>query len=630
MKLGILCTITNSFGRKGFYNGQEIGLGKALAARGHTVIIYKSALPNTAEETAALSNRLTIQYIHLPHIGVHGYFSCEKYLDPGLEGILCFSDHQIFLPHVIRYCEKHRIPFVPYVGTAKSQDTGTLHGFVMDRLFSMGTLRYYRRAPAISKTEAVRKDLLGMGVRQVAVAGVGIDGSLLNPDFRKADRAALRREFGFQITDRVICCVGKLVEVKQPLRLIALMRLFVEDDRRKKGGATDLKMLIVGEGDLKDQVLARIREYGLEDNVRQIDRIPYGDMWKVYTMADYFLNVSRQEVFGMAVLEAIYYETAVAAAPASGPLVILQGMEGHRICRSDQEFLAFIQEEHIPAKTLTEMSQRVLSRFSWDVCADRFLEILNNTPRVIVNSDDFGMTVSCTDAIGQAFREGLITDTTLVSNGEAFRQAVQMAKEGGFADRVGVHFVLTSGAPLTAPILSCRRLTKNGQFTRLLKHNAAYFLPLSKKEKEAIYVELTAQAAKIKQAGLPISHADSHHHIHMNFQVAPIVARVCAEQGIGRLRCHQNLKYRSPARRWLFEGYNRWLRTRGFATPDYFEEADRYQRLSYGISEIMVHADFDPAGRLIDRKRQGQSPELKETLGRLGLSEEIKTSYSQI
>lgn len=45
MKLGILCTMINGFGRRGYYNSQEIGLGRALARKGHEVMIYKGDRP---------------------------------------------------------------------------------------------------------------------------------------------------------------------------------------------------------------------------------------------------------------------------------------------------------------------------------------------------------------------------------------------------------------------------------------------------------------------------------------------------------------------------------------------------------------------------------------------------------
>ena len=37
MKLGIICTMINGFGRRGFYNTQEIGLGRELVRQGHEV-----------------------------------------------------------------------------------------------------------------------------------------------------------------------------------------------------------------------------------------------------------------------------------------------------------------------------------------------------------------------------------------------------------------------------------------------------------------------------------------------------------------------------------------------------------------------------------------------------------------
>ena len=49
MKLGILCTMINGFGRRGYYNSQEIGLGRALARKGHEVMIYKGIDPSEKE-----------------------------------------------------------------------------------------------------------------------------------------------------------------------------------------------------------------------------------------------------------------------------------------------------------------------------------------------------------------------------------------------------------------------------------------------------------------------------------------------------------------------------------------------------------------------------------------------------
>ena len=67
MKLGILCTMINGFGRRGYYNSQEIGLGRALARKGHEVMIYKGIDPSEKEEKVQVEKNLTIWYLPMKH-----------------------------------------------------------------------------------------------------------------------------------------------------------------------------------------------------------------------------------------------------------------------------------------------------------------------------------------------------------------------------------------------------------------------------------------------------------------------------------------------------------------------------------------------------------------------------------
>lgn len=60
MKLGILCTMINGFGRRGYYNSQEVGLGRALAAMGHELTIYKGIDPSEEEEKVVVVPGLVV------------------------------------------------------------------------------------------------------------------------------------------------------------------------------------------------------------------------------------------------------------------------------------------------------------------------------------------------------------------------------------------------------------------------------------------------------------------------------------------------------------------------------------------------------------------------------------------
>lgn len=218
---------------------------------------------------------------------------------------------------------------------------------------------------------------------------------------------------------------------------------------------------------------------------------------------------------------------------------------------------------------------------------------------IIINADDYGMNERCSEAIARAFHEGLITDTTMMATGEYFDRAVILAKEQGFKDKIGIHFNLTEGEPLTEEIKKCSRFVTEGRLTRQYNRIS----PLTKREKSAIYHELSAQVEKLESSGINITHADSHHHIHTGFFIAPIVTKVCKEHGINKVRLNRNLGKISFIKSFIKNKYNRWLQKQGFVTTEFFafskDVADTYIPDN---TEVMVHPDFDENGVLIDRR----------------------------
>lgn len=365
-KVGILCTMINGFGRRGYYNSQEIGLGRALARMGAEVWIYKGVRRHEPAGLERLSEGVTIEYIPMRGMGAHGYLDCSR-LDRGLCGLFCFGDQQIFLPHVYRFCRKNGIVFVPYVGTAHSLHAN-FKSRVMNTLFALGTLRIYQKHPAVAKTEAAKRELEALGAERVTVAPVGLDTAVLKQDFRDCDRMELRKKHGFSETDVVICNVSRLSPEKRPLELLDLF----SSVRGKK----PFKLIIVGDGALRDRLRETIAERGLEAEITVYPSVPYEEMWEIYVMSDYYVNLNKGEIFGMAVMEAVYYETSVAAIAAAGPSVTLRGMKGHRLCETDEEAAKWLTAPYPPAEELRDSAAELEAAFTWERCARVFLGIV--------------------------------------------------------------------------------------------------------------------------------------------------------------------------------------------------------------------------------------------------------------
>lgn len=231
--------------------------------------------------------------------------------------------------------------------------------------------------------------------------------------------------------------------------------------------------------------------------------------------------------------------------------------------------------------------------------------------KVIINADDFGLNQSCTEAICEAFNKKLITDTTLVANGEAFDYAVKEINKKALNGKVGIHMNLTEGVPLTEAIKECPEFVTNGVFHgKILR-----FKPLNKCVRKKVYNEMVAQVEKIEKEGITISHADSHHHIHTAIFIAPIFMKVCKEKGIEKIRIHRNIGNIHLYKRIGKKFYNLWLKLKKFKSVRYFGMVDDIEKVGvFDDMEIMVHPEYDVNKDLIDKVEEENGYPVGKTL----------------
>lgn len=129
--------------------------------------------------------------------------------------------------------------------------------------------------------------------------------------------------------------------------------------------------------------------------------------------------------------------------------------------------------------------------------------------KLIINADDFGLCNSVNEAIIEVFKVGNLTSTTLMVNMPGTNHAVQLAKENpGLA--IGLHFCITEGKPLSK---ATSFIDENGFFI-----NRPTFIKKALRGeiiKEEVTQEFKAQIDRFKSFGIPMTHTDSHQHLHM-------------------------------------------------------------------------------------------------------------------
>lgn len=155
--------------------------------------------------------------------------------------------------------------------------------------------------------------------------------------------------------------------------------------------------------------------------------------------------------------------------------------------------------------------------------------------RLIVNADDFGLTRGVNRAIAESCQHGIVTSTTLIANGGAFSDAVAIAPT---LERisVGCHVVLVDGVSVlpAAQVLSLTEL-RTGRFPDQLGRVVvrAFRGQLDPKQIES---EVTAQIRKLQDAGVAVSHVDTHKHTHLFPQILRPILRAATSCGVKAVR----------------------------------------------------------------------------------------------
>src|SRR3989442_12084866 len=83
--------------------------------------------------------------------------------------------------------------------------------------------------------------------------------------------------------------------------------------------------------------------------------------------------------------------------------------------------------------------------------------------RLIVNADDFGLTLPITEGTIDAFEGGILTSASLVAAGDAFVGAAQYAASHSDLD-AGVHLMIVHGGPVLPPEQVWRPVQTDGPF----------------------------------------------------------------------------------------------------------------------------------------------------------------------
>ena len=200
--------------------------------------------------------------------------------------------------------------------------------------------------------------------------------------------------------------------------------------------------------------------------------------------------------------------------------------------------------------------------------------------QLIITADDYGYSEERNRAIIEAFKNSLVTRTSVLMNGTCLRKPCLPINMP-----IGLHINLTEGDPI---IKSHKTLTDtNNKF-----YSRNIFIDMASRGKfllEEIHLEIMAQLEKFRRVfQIEPNHVDGHQHVHVTPNISKIVAKVCQQNKVTRIRIPYQMLLNSEQ---LTESRNQF-----YKKINYFSQKARIIFQQFGLVSTDVFFGFDTMG----------------------------------
>lgn len=290
------------------YNCQEIGLAKALTNEGHKVgiVLYTDKKKNYEIDIECNDGKkIHVYYLKARNILKNCFFDKKLYEIVNRYDIVQSAEYDQIANIILRKKLKNKL--IIYHGPYKSKYT---KGYNLKCIISDFIIKFnkdYLNTKMMAKSTLAMQFLKKKGFRNCEIVGVGLDEERLiknNGTDDKIEKLFCKNNYKY------LLYIGKIEDRRN---IIFLLNILKKLDN-------NVKLIIIGNGKEKyiRKVKSKIEDEKLGNRIIYFKQLSQEKLKTIYEKTDIFVFPSKYEIFGMVLLEAMYFGNVVVSSNNGG------------------------------------------------------------------------------------------------------------------------------------------------------------------------------------------------------------------------------------------------------------------------------------------------------------------------
>lgn len=352
------------------YNCQELGLAKSLTKRGLKVSIILAGKKYEEKEIYYEGSVIRIYFVKFISLNqaISYFFNLDSILTRLKPTIIQIHEFGMAMSfRTLLWAKKRNIKIVLIQGSYQTTQkpifkqietiyNWTFGKYLLDRVNNIG----YKSLMAAKYIHKYSTASL-----QAAYIGLDIDKFSHTTDINWNNKLNLNGK-------KIILYIGLLEQRRNPLFLARILEKL----------PSEYVLLVAGDGILKKELEKYISEHNLSERIKLLGKLKQEELPSLYKLANLFLLASNYEIYGMVLLESMYFGTPVISTMTAGSEILIENNKDGIIMYdglNEDSWAKKIQEIVETPELLKKMSNnastKIVNNFIWDKACDNFIKI---------------------------------------------------------------------------------------------------------------------------------------------------------------------------------------------------------------------------------------------------------------